>query len=153
MLATIDLSALESGTSILKMSPISKFCHQHPKIVTNIKSPTSTCYQHLCRHQSPMSDSFNVFFLFSPVVFKISVCPVVRWTIKNRLFRLYQIRHTADSPSDQLLVINGNISLLIVVLLVGPLQGEEVVYNILSVLQYCKYLMILTFFLKIVVWS
>ena len=31
-----------------EMSPISKFCHQHPKIVTNIKSPTSTRHQHLC---------------------------------------------------------------------------------------------------------
>ena len=30
------------------MSPISKFCHQHPKIVTRIKSPTSTCFHHLC---------------------------------------------------------------------------------------------------------
>ena len=30
------------------MSPITKFGHQHPKIVTNIKSPTSTCHQHLC---------------------------------------------------------------------------------------------------------
>ena len=30
------------------MSPISKFCHKHPKIVTNIKSPASSCPQHLC---------------------------------------------------------------------------------------------------------
>ena len=45
------LLALVSGTNILylqKMSPISKFCHQHPTIITNIKSPTSTCHQHLC---------------------------------------------------------------------------------------------------------
>ena len=33
-----------------KMSPISKFWHQHSKIVTNIKSPTSTCHQYLCSH-------------------------------------------------------------------------------------------------------
>ena len=30
------LLALASGISIQKMSPISKFCHQHPKIVNNI---------------------------------------------------------------------------------------------------------------------
>ena len=42
------LSTLSSGTNIQKMSPISKFYHQHPKIITNIKSPTSTCHQHLC---------------------------------------------------------------------------------------------------------
>ena len=30
------LLALASGTNIQKMSPISKFCQQHPKIVTNI---------------------------------------------------------------------------------------------------------------------
>ena len=30
------------------MSPISKFCHEHPKIVTKIKSPTFTYHQHLC---------------------------------------------------------------------------------------------------------
>ena len=29
------------------MSTISKFCNQHPKIVTKIKSSTSTCHQHL----------------------------------------------------------------------------------------------------------
>ena len=34
----------------LEMPPISKFCHQHPKIVTNIKSPASTCHEHLCSH-------------------------------------------------------------------------------------------------------
>ena len=44
------LQALASGINIQKMSLISKFCHQHPKIVTNIKSPTSTCHQHLCSH-------------------------------------------------------------------------------------------------------
>ena len=38
------LLLLASGTNIEKMSPISKFCHQHK--VTNIKSPTSTCHQH-----------------------------------------------------------------------------------------------------------
>jgi len=37
-----------SGTNIPKMSPISKFCHFHEKIATKIKSPTSTCHQHLC---------------------------------------------------------------------------------------------------------
>ena len=42
------LSSLAPGTNIQKMSPISKLCHQHPKIVTKIKSPTSTCHQHLC---------------------------------------------------------------------------------------------------------
>ena len=42
------LSTLSSGTNIQKMLPTSKFCHQHPKIVTNIKSPTSTRHQHLC---------------------------------------------------------------------------------------------------------
>ena len=30
------------------LSPISKFYHKHPKIVTNLKSPTSTGHQHLC---------------------------------------------------------------------------------------------------------
>ena len=43
------LLALASGTNIQKMSPILKFRHQHPQIVTNIKSPTSTCHQRLCR--------------------------------------------------------------------------------------------------------
>ena len=35
---------LAPRTNILKMSQISKFCHQHPKIVTNIKPSTSTRY-------------------------------------------------------------------------------------------------------------
>jgi len=48
-----------SGTNIQKISPISKFCHQHPKIVTNIKSPTFTCHQHLCSRQ------------FQPVYFQL----------------------------------------------------------------------------------
>ena len=39
---------LASGTYIQKMSPISKCCHQQPKIVIYIKSPTCTCHQHLC---------------------------------------------------------------------------------------------------------
>ena len=33
-------------TIIQKIWPLSKFCHQHPQIVTNIKSPSSTCHQH-----------------------------------------------------------------------------------------------------------
>ena len=44
------------------LSPISKFCHQHPKIVTNIKSPTSTCHQHLCspwNHKGMLLTCFN----------------------------------------------------------------------------------------------
>ena len=32
---------LASGTNILKMSPTSKFCQQHSKINTNVKSPPS----------------------------------------------------------------------------------------------------------------
>ena len=31
-----------------KMSPISKFCYQLPKIVPNVKAPTSRCHQHRC---------------------------------------------------------------------------------------------------------
>ena len=31
------LFTLASGTNIPKMSPTSKFCHQHPKIVINVK--------------------------------------------------------------------------------------------------------------------
>ena len=43
------LFTLVSGTNIQKVSPTSKLCHQHPKIVTNFKSPTSRCHQHkLC---------------------------------------------------------------------------------------------------------
>ena len=34
-----------------KDAPISKFCYQHPKIVPNIKSSTSTCHQHLFTHE------------------------------------------------------------------------------------------------------
>ena len=39
---------LTLGTNIRKMSIIAKFCHQHPKIFTEIKSLTSTCHHHLC---------------------------------------------------------------------------------------------------------
>ena len=39
-----------ASDNIQRMSPISKFCHQHPKIVTKIKSPTSACHQHLSSH-------------------------------------------------------------------------------------------------------
>ena len=42
------LLTLGSGTNIQNVSSISKFHHQHQKIVTNIKSLTSTCHQHLC---------------------------------------------------------------------------------------------------------
>ena len=35
------LFTLALGTSIKKVSPTSKFCHQHQKIVINFKSPTS----------------------------------------------------------------------------------------------------------------
>ena len=35
------LFTLASGTNTQKMSPASKFSHQHPQIVTNFKSPTS----------------------------------------------------------------------------------------------------------------
>ena len=35
------LFTLASGTNIPKMSPTSKFGYEHPKIVTNVKSPTS----------------------------------------------------------------------------------------------------------------
>ena len=45
-------STLASGTNVQKMSPISKFCHQHTNIVTNIKLPPSTGHQHLCSHQT-----------------------------------------------------------------------------------------------------
>ena len=33
-----------------EMSSITIFCYQHPTIVTNIKSPTFTCHQHLSGH-------------------------------------------------------------------------------------------------------
>ena len=36
------------GTNISKMSPTSEFCHQHLRIVTNLKSPASQCHQHQC---------------------------------------------------------------------------------------------------------
>ena len=35
------LFTLATGTNIQKMLPTSKFCHQHQKIVTNYKWPTS----------------------------------------------------------------------------------------------------------------
>ena len=37
-------------TNIQKRLPRSKLCQQHPKIVTNFKSPSSRCLQHHC-HQ------------------------------------------------------------------------------------------------------
>ena len=39
---TLHLLTLAPGTNIQKISSMSKFCHRNPKIVTNIKSPTST---------------------------------------------------------------------------------------------------------------
>ena len=53
------LLALASGTNIQKMSPISKFCNQHPKIFTNIKSQTSNCHQHLCSQNFHISETGN----------------------------------------------------------------------------------------------
>ena len=44
------LFTLASGINIQKMSLTSKFCHQHPKIVTNFKLLTSRCHQHHCHH-------------------------------------------------------------------------------------------------------
>ena len=38
------LFTLATGTNIQKMSSLSKFCHHHPKIVTNINSPKSWCH-------------------------------------------------------------------------------------------------------------
>ena len=35
-----------SGISTAKMSPTSRFCHQRPKMVTNVKSPTLSCHHH-----------------------------------------------------------------------------------------------------------
>ena len=34
------------GFNIQMMSPTSIFCHQHPKIITNFKSPRSLSYRH-----------------------------------------------------------------------------------------------------------
>jgi len=42
------LLTLALCTNIQKMSPRSSFCRQHSKIVTNCKSPTSQCHQHVC---------------------------------------------------------------------------------------------------------
>ena len=65
------LLALASGTNIQKMSPISKFCHQHPKIVTNIKPPTSTCHQHLCSLMH-IRQLFTILNEFDPYLSHIS---------------------------------------------------------------------------------
>ena len=54
-------STLASGTNVQKMSPISKFCHQHPKIFTDIKSPISTCHQHQCSYICFLRPVFNWF--------------------------------------------------------------------------------------------
>ena len=43
--------ALDTNIQNTCMSSISKFRHKYPKIVTNIKSPTSTCHQHLCSRE------------------------------------------------------------------------------------------------------
>ena len=37
---------LASGTNIQKMSPTSKFSHQHQQFVNSFKSPTSRCHQY-----------------------------------------------------------------------------------------------------------
>ena len=58
------LLTLVSGTNIQKRSPISKFCHQHPKIVTNIKSPTSTCHQHLWSRTHCRTHCLVAFWLY-----------------------------------------------------------------------------------------
>ena len=42
------LFSLASGTNIHKMSPTSKFSHQHQKIVNKLKSPTSGWHQLDC---------------------------------------------------------------------------------------------------------
>ena len=40
--------ALASGTNIQKISPTSKFSHQHPKIVINFMMPPLVTNQHHC---------------------------------------------------------------------------------------------------------
>lgn len=54
----LDFLTLASGTNIQHMSPISKFCHKHPKSTTSIKSPSSNCHQHLC-FPAWASNSYN----------------------------------------------------------------------------------------------
>jgi len=46
---------------------ISKFCHLHPKIITKIKSPTSTCHQNLSLAGSRL--------LFSKIQTKVKISP------------------------------------------------------------------------------
>ena len=46
-LAFVDQPLWTPSLNIQKMSPIPKFCYQHQKKVSNIKSSTSTCHQHL----------------------------------------------------------------------------------------------------------
>ena len=66
------LLTLASGTNIQKMSSISNFCHQHPKIVADIKSPTSTGYQNLCWPFVKSYDQpYNSFEFGSAVMFWI----------------------------------------------------------------------------------
>ena len=50
------LLTLASDIKIQQMSPMSKSRDQHPKFITNIKSPTSTCHQHLCSLMTNFGD-------------------------------------------------------------------------------------------------
>ena len=56
------LLATASGTNIQKMSSISKFCHQHPKIVTNVH--LSPMWPTKWNQKTSMSSMSNFMSLF-----------------------------------------------------------------------------------------
>ena len=61
------------GHQHTKMSPISKFRYQHPQIVPNIKSPTSTdasaCQQHLYSRHQHLYYVINIHGLYGTLLF------------------------------------------------------------------------------------
>ena len=69
--------SLASGTNNQKMSIISKFYHNHPKIDTKIKSPTSTCHQHLC--SSGFRQTLDHLWFLTVVEKRVILVTSLRW--------------------------------------------------------------------------
>ena len=69
------------GTNIQKISPILKCCHQHPQIVSNIKSPTYTCHQHLCGPLFSSENNIGYIKVLKIIVWAIFDGQSVHWTL------------------------------------------------------------------------
>ena len=87
------LLATASGDNIQKMSPISKFCHQQPKIVTNVH--LSPMWPTKLNQKTSMSSMSNFMSLFVSQKFLIDTFLPINWKNKS------QIRYMSISMGTQ----------------------------------------------------